>query len=384
MSENVYNKKLIKQTFYTFFVNGIMALMIGSIMTFITQDYKINYAIAGTLLSLHSMGNLFASFVAVYMIKMFGRKKSIIFLSSLLVISYLGIIFFDNVCILYIMFFITGLGRGSISNVDNAIINDIATGKSSLLNLLHTFFAFGAFLTPIIASVITGYGYSWKIVLGIGVLFSISMVITYCFMDIDDLSIVKSKNYNDKNLYYKNIDFYFASLLLFFYLGVENCVNGWIVTYLKDTGIMSTSYAQRLLSLIWVVIIFGRLLTAYLSEKKIKKETLILFNSIGAAVFFFVLINSTNIIVITLSITLFGFFIAGIYPTTVSSVGKIINGSASAMAVLLAFAGVGGIILPWLVGIAAQLKSIAWGMSFITADMIIVLIFAIIIRVRVK
>ena len=38
--------------------------------------------------------------------------------------------------------------------------------------------------------------------------------------------------------FYKNSIFYIMGFLLFLYLGLENCVNGWFVTYFKSMDIM--------------------------------------------------------------------------------------------------------------------------------------------------
>lgn len=373
-------KTLILQTFYTFFVNGFTALLIGSVLTFIQNDYKFDHTMAGLFLALHSLGNLFASFVAVVAINKIGRKKAIIALSSLVAISYTGIILFSNIYILCVMFFLTGLGRGSISNVNNSIVNDLEAGRSGMLNLLHTCFAVGAFITPFMASLFISNGLGWRSVLMAGVSLAISMVIVYCFMDIDKtVQKVKAKK---NSAFYKNVDFYIAAMLLFFYLGTENCVNGWLVTYFKESGIVSVTVGQKLLSLVWVVIIIGRLLTAYLSEKNVKKETLILINSIGAALMFVVLLNATTSMLVIVSVAAFGFFLAGVYPTTIASTGKYLKGTPEAMATLLAFAGTGGIIMPYIVGFIADKFGIAAGMTLISFDMAIVVVFAIILKMR--
>lgn len=48
------------------------------------------------------------------------------------------------------------------------------------------------------------------------------------------------------------------------------------------------------------------------------------------------------------------FFFAGIYPTTVSSVGNIIKGSTTGMSLFLAIAALGGIVTPQIVGFLAD------------------------------
>ncbi|TCK98181.1 fucose permease [Natranaerovirga hydrolytica] len=379
--------KVITQTFYTFFVNGLLALMIGSIMPFIIQEYDISYVVAGMFISLHSFGNLFSSLLVGYSVYRFGRKISIVCLSSLSAIAFTGIILTTNIPLLYLLFFLTGIARGSVSNVNNGIINDIAVGKSGMLNLLHTFFAVGAFLTPIIASFITGMGYSWKWVVIIGIVFSITSVFIYALMRMELINQSEKTQDEDENEpinrvpYYKSVDFYLAAALAFFYLGAENSVNGWLVTYFSDTGIMSTAYAQRLLSVLWVIIIVGRLLTAYLS-RYLKAKSLILINSIGATLFFIILVLNRNIIVVTVSLIFFGFFLAGVFPTTISSVGRIVKGSSGGIAVLLAFAGIGGTILPAITGAVAERVGMAGGMTLIAMDICLMLICAIVIKIR--
>ena len=68
-----------------------------------------------------------------------------------------------------------------------------------------------------------------------------------------------------KETFYKNPVFYIMGFLLFLYLGLENCVNGWFVTYFKSMGIMSSAYATNLVSVTWIMVMLGRLLTAKLS-----------------------------------------------------------------------------------------------------------------------
>ena len=131
--------------------------------------------------------------------------------------------------------------------------------------------------------------------------------------------------------FYKSPVFYVCGLLLFLYLGLENCVNGWFVTYFKSMNIMSSAYATNLVSVTWVMVMLGRLLTAKLSSK-VDKNKLILAYCVATTIFFF----------------------AGIYPTTVSSVGSIIKGSTAGMSLFLAIAALGGIVTPQIVGFLAD------------------------------
>jgi len=277
-----------------------------------------------------------------------------------------------------------GIGTGSVNYVNTVLINDMAAGKATYLNILHTSFAVGAFLSPLIAALIIGIGFSWKIVICTGIIFSASVFLVYCLMHITDQpknAVVNNNTIEQPVPFYKNITFYLAGGVLFFYLGAETSVIGWLVTYLKDAEIMSTAYAQTLLSIMWLVIIAGRLFCAYLATR-IKKTLIVLLNATGAALMFTLFLFSKDMIVLTIVMIVFGFFFAGIYPTTISAIGGILKGSNNAMATLMAIAGLGGIVSPYIVGVIASSVGITAGMSVIIIFNILTVTFAFSLQLR--
>ena len=60
-----------------------------------------------------------------------------------------------NPAVLLLAFTMSGIARGAVSNFNNSIINEIATGKGWALNLLHSVFAIGAFIAPFLAMLFT-------------------------------------------------------------------------------------------------------------------------------------------------------------------------------------------------------------------------------------
>lgn len=48
-----------------------------------------------------------------------------------------------------------------------------------------------------------------------------------------------------------------AAVILFFYISTEYAIVTWLVTYFKDTGILSPEVSQMMTSLLWVVIFIG-------------------------------------------------------------------------------------------------------------------------------
>jgi len=352
--------KLFFPCYFSFFVNGAMVLMVGAILPYIIDEAGINYSIAGGFLSAFAIGNLLASFINPLLSAKIGRKATIVSMCAFIPIMFLVITLMPPVPVIYGAFVLVGIGRGSVSIINNAVINDNSDGNPAALNLLHMVFAIGAFIAPFLTAVYVNNGLGWRASAYTVIIGSSLSCVFYAFMQIEDR---REPEKSEKVLegakpFYKNSVFYIIGLLLFLYLGLENCVNGWFVTYFKSMGIMSETYAANLVSVTWVMVMLGRLTTAKLSGR-VNKNVLILVNCIATAAFFFLLTATKNLAVITAAIAGLGFFFAGIYPTSVSSAGNVIKGSDTGMSMLLAIAALGGIVTPQIVGVMADKMGLA-------------------------
>ena len=351
--------RLFFPCYFAFFVNGAMVLLVGAVLPYIIDEMGINYSIAGGFLSAFAIGNLLASFVNPPLAARLGRKTTIVCLSALIPLMLFVITLLPPVPVIYAAFVLIGIGRGSVSIINNAVVNDNSDGKPAALNLLHMTFAVGAFLSPFLTSLYISAGLGWRAIVYMIVAGSGLACAGYAWMKLDynfpkeGKQAAEASGEQPSKAFYRNPVFYMMGILLFLYLGLENCVNGWFVTYFKSMGIMSAAYATNLVSVTWVMVMLGRLLTAKLSAF-IDKNKLIFAYCIATAVFFVMLIATHKLVVITIAIAGLGFFFAGIYPTTVSSVGSVIKGSNTGMSMFLAMAALGGIITPQLIGVVAD------------------------------
>lgn len=138
-------------------INGMLTLSIGSLLPFIKEARGLDYALSGLLVSLHSIGNLAAGFLSGILPVYLGRKKSILAFESLFFISFLLLIFGESRPVLLFAFLLTGLARGASSNFNNTNINNLAPGKAWAINGLHAMFATGAFLFPLLLTLVTSF-----------------------------------------------------------------------------------------------------------------------------------------------------------------------------------------------------------------------------------
>lgn len=363
--------------FFVFAVNGLYSMILGSLLPIISDEYGLNNTMSGVLLSAHQVGNLIAGFIAGVLPLYLGRKKAIMFLCGFVVMGFLIMILTGNPVLLILAFLFTGLSRGSISNFNNTIVNEVSNSSPAALNFLHSIFAVGALSAPFLVILCTNIGgdKGWKIAAGVIVVLAIISIYLFSKMKIDDISKDTQNTEKVKISYEFLKDRYFliCTGVIFFYLCSEATINGWLVKYFIDSNIMTIEYAQMLASLLWVVILVGRLTCAFLGDK-VSKKKLLLTTSLGTAGFYILLLSSTNLTVITIAIMGLGLSMAGIYPTTISTIGNTIKAYPMSIGVLLMVSGIGAIIMPIITGALSDAFGILAGMSAIVGAIILMIV----------
>lgn len=374
--KTVEEKKQLVYTYLAFMLNGILALSIGSLLPFIRESRGLNYAFAGLLVSLHSVGNLFSSFASGTLSVFIGRKRSILLFNACYALSYILIICGGNNYVLAAAYLMTGMARGASSNFGNYTVNNLAPGRAGVLNGLHAMFSIGAFSFPIILTALTRtdadkWIYACYFIVAMGIL---SWLLYFLIPDPEEPAGTKGKG-ADKGKesglgFFREPIFYLCTFTLFFYLCAEQGVIGWLITYFEDTGLLSASLSQLMASVLWIMMLAGRLTAAWLSER-VKKERLLLIMAVGFVCFFFWLLFCRETVLIVIGIMGFGYSMAGIYPTTVSFCGGLIQKYAMAWSFILTTASFGSILMPMIIGRIAERAGIAYGMSSIVVVVVI-------------
>lgn len=392
-------------SYVTFMLNGMLALSIGSLLPFIRDARGLEYTFCGLLVSLHSVGNLISSFFAGALAVKMGRKNSILLFNACYALSYLLILLGGNGVCLVAAFLLTGMARGATSNFSNVTINNLAPGQAWIMNGLHAMFSIGAFLFPVLLTVLTaGSAGRWQLACGFMLAMGILSWILYSAMPVDEVlgqekgkrtgggkkagnekaEDGKAETCNGEHgkertgnrgregsmSFWKEPVFLLCTATLFFYLCVEQGVIGWLVTYFKDTGLLNASLSQIMASVQWVMILAGRLTTAYLSTR-LDKTKLLRVMGVGLILFFVVLITGRTTPQIVIGIMGFGYSMAGIYPTTVSFAGKLIQRYPLSWSFMLTMASLGSILMPLVIGRIAESAGIAYGMSSIVVVIVI-------------
>lgn len=357
---------LLLKTYFIFLASGAVSTLTGAILPEMQAEYNLSYSLRGLLLSFQQCGNLAAVFLAGFLPYLIGRKKCTILLASGITLGIILYVLSGNPILLIIAFTLTGVGRGTLSNTSNVVVASITGNSTAGLNILHASFAMGALISPLIAALLVG---RWKLT---SMIFAVIMAISILFIANSSLSNEREKKEKENNIaFYRDVDFYLVSFILFFYLCSEASLMGWMVTYFTETGLLSPSYAKVMQSLIWIMILAGRIIIASISPKF--KNKMIIVLALGLIlVFSFILMMSFNSkILMVISLLLVGFSMSGIYPTTISTQNPKYNKNTIATGSCMAIATLGGVLWPNVIGVVAEYNTLKTAMFTILIPLII-------------
>jgi fucose permease len=365
-----------------YFFSGMATLIIGATLPHLMREIGLDYIGAGSILTFFYIGNFFGSFLYTALSARLGDKFSITLMTCLSFLSFVILINTPPLIIINILMLILGLTKGSITLFNNYYVNNMYENPAPKGAILNAMFAIGAFISPFLLSFILYLGFNWRYILGLIAI--IAALVVAGFFTTDNKTLLFYKN-NAKGLiangtnkdteFFKDKKFYINTVLLFFYLGFEYSVNGWFITYLKDTGIMSVSLATTLVSITWIAILISRLFIAKISQN-ISPKKIMIFDSLGLLTGFIMLISTKNVFIIVISLFILGLFMAPVFPLSYAVSKESLHGSAFAMTMFTALTAIGGIITPYILGVISNTFNMSTAVFMLIVNAILIFILS--------
>ena len=205
----------------------------------------------------------------------------------------------------------------------------------------------------------------WRYMTAGIVVLCLIQVLTYARMRLPQEQITKSIKSVDRS-FLKNKSFWLGASILFFYISAEYAIVTWLVTYFKDTGVLSDQVSQLMSSLLWVVIFIGRMIGAVLVGK-VSRKIILVVDGVGLLVFFLLVFFSRSELPIFIGIMGVGLFMATIYTYALAMGTEKIKGNDLGVSTMIFTGSVGGIVTPAVVGMIAEQAGIQAGMGVVVA-----------------
>jgi MFS transporter, FHS family, glucose/mannose:H+ symporter len=146
-------------------------------------------------------------------------------------------------------------------------------------------------------------------------------------------------------------------LLFFFYVGAESCISGWIASYTKRMQGPGGAYWALMPSLFWAALLLGRA-SAPMVLRMLKEKRLASIGLVVASAGVVCLVAANTLVMVSTGAVLTGFGFASVFPIFIAMMSERFGDMANrAAGILFAMAGLGGAVLPNLVGLISTRSS---------------------------
>lgn len=352
------NSRLAGVGYLAFFFSGICAISSGVIVNILQERYGFNYSMTGTLLSAMSIGNMAASFAAGILPAKIGNRNTVALLCSGYFLGYLMMAFFGAPGLLLAAFLIVGFAKGCTINNCTVLVGNNSRDRAQGMTLMHACYATGAMLCPFVISGLRGIDPALPMV-GIAVL-GLLLWLTFMTAGLPNTRAGKAGGEKTDFSFLKSGFFWLLTALIFCQNAAENTVNGWVVTYYRSSGLLSGTLSTYTMTIMWGSTLIARLIIAFVLKVSDTFKFLAMMG-IGCTVMFLGLIVAGQPVMAIIMLFLFAFAMAGVNPVGMAGVGKMMN--ATSVGILIPIASLGAIIMPWIIGIAADHIGLQLAMS---------------------
>jgi MFS transporter, FHS family, glucose/mannose:H+ symporter len=351
-------------SFFAFFVFGFSDNLKGATIPAFLRDLDFSYSVGGSILLGIYIGFLIATLLTGILADIAGKKTVLLIAAVCLTLGILGFSTFSTFWPLALSMLVLGLGLGAIELGANNIIVDLHTAqKAKYLNLMSVLHGLGSMTAPLYAGFLLAGGYSWRQVYQ-GALVLVAVMLVYTLLaKYPRMTEQKSESISFKKLMKTaftgdSIWYYF---LIAIYVSTELGIGSWIVEFLQTQKGLAVGLSTQMLSLYFGLMMAGRLLGSFFVER-IGYLRILLLASLGAFVSIALGIFGPPEIFFFLPLS--GFFLSIIFPTVTAAVSdQHTENQGAILGLLFTFAGLGGMLGPWLIGVASDLIGLQLGLG---------------------
>ena len=348
--------------FLAFFVFGFTDNLKGPTLPAILNELRIDYGTGGNILFGVYLGFLIATIVTGFLADRFGLKLVLLLAGACLILGVSGYSVAQSVWPLSGSIFVIGLGLGALELGPNAIIVSLHQDRKGLyLNLMAVLHGLGSTLAPLFAGWLLSLSIGWRVIYRWDLLLIALFVINFLFLRFPRAEAKTELDFREiPRLAFKgNMPWFYISIA--FYVAVEIGMASWLVIFLQSEHNLSVTSSNQALSLFFAMLMIGRLLGGFIVHR-VGYLRSIFFASLFALTFIALGLFGPASLYFFLPLT--GLCLSIIFPTLTAAVSDSHTGNTNTiLGLLFTFAGIGGIIGPWLVGWGSDLFGLRSGFA---------------------
>lgn len=363
-SRNITRLGPVILAYVAFIALGMPDSLLGIAWPTMRVDFGVPLDMLGTLLIGSVSGYMISSFMSGALVGRYGVGKILAASCFLTGLALAGYTIVPEWWMMVLLGVVAGLGAGAI----DAGLNTYAAAHFSegLVQWLHASYGIGITMGPIIMTMaLTTYD-SWRvgyrIVAGFQWAMAIAFVLTLSWWG-DQKSSDGEKRLTDYKTpmaeTLRRPRVWLSVLLFFLYVGAEVSLGTWGFSLLTESRGMETALAGFLIGSYWATFTIGRVL-AGLFAKRLGVNVLvqggIILALLGALLLWWNPFESANV----LAVVMIGLAVAPVYPGLISGTSSRVDAkyAANTIGMQMAATGLGGALIPSLVGVLARRASL--------------------------
>jgi fucose permease len=255
-----------------------------------------------------------------------------------------------------------GVGLGLVIPTTNLLVSDLHPEKrAAALNLVNFSWGVGAASCPFFAAALLRMHSISSLLYGVAAL----LVLLAAAMTRMPLPVPRSTPDTASPLesrIWRGRWVPILGALFFLYVGCESGLSGWAATYAQRMVGTGTAWAL-MPSFFWFALLLGRatapLLLTSMPELKLA-EVGVALSTVGIVV----LLGARNLSVVAIGVSLAGLGLSSVFPIAIATLPRKFGAMAPRISgFMFALAGMGGAVLPWLVGyISTRQGSLQFGL----------------------
>ena len=354
-------------TFAAFFLFGFVENIKGPTLPFLLNDLNFSYSMGAWIMLGGSFGFLSATLSAGPLSDRIGKKAVILMAIACLFLGMTGYSLYSSVLSLMGLMMLIGFGFGTLEVSGHLIMIDVhPINKGRYLNLLAFFYGLGAMIAPLYAGKLLDAAFSWRRIyqlsaIPVFLLFSHFLMVKFPPKSTSQSHRIDGKAIGQSAVYLKMLLFYFCITI---YVAAEIGTGTWLVEFLQKTKSQSVMMSSWFLAFFFFALTLGRLIGSFVVER-MGYYKILLYASMGATVC--VAIGTFTSPAFAFFLPLSGFFFSIIFPTIAAAVSDLNKtNTGTIFGILFGFAGLGGMLGPWAIGLLSDRLGIQSGFAVVT------------------
>lgn len=344
-------KKLLIRLHAGFFLIGIITVLLGQILPFLSNRLSLNDREAGYLFVAQFAGSLLGTFFYNQTIKKFGYKK-MLFGSFCLMAGGCAALNFDSLIFSLTSIFLYGFGIGLSIPAINLLVIELNREKpASAVNIINFFWGLGAiFCKPFVDFVGSPNNFLLPTVL-LSILFLLSGL-TIVFSDYleDFIENKKTSSPSPVMPIWTTKTAWLIAVFNFVQIGIESSVGGWITTFESRLSEPSTDKWISAAVIFFFFLVFGRGI-APLFFRFLHENTVLFLNLIVMTVGAILILWAVNTSYLIFGAAILGFGCSSVFPINMSRFTKKFGARATERAAPIFILGtLGGVFMTWFIG----------------------------------